>query len=821
MDFIYSRLNNNLVDINRIDTITLLKCEKQGSPIESLNIGDYYLKVTVVDSDKVNYCDLSDLNKDEKELADKIYEEQQRAINRENEVEKTSANYLEIEQDEKTGIVSIKLLNIHGDILDTKELDLETEKIIRSVDLDYENKKLVFHLVDGTDIETDLSECIDDFNNKLDKISEDLSAESRRAEDVENLLTENLNKEISERKKDDTLLQTNIDNENKRAVEAETLLQSNLDNESSIRENKDKELNDNLSSEISRAKNKEEEISTNLSNEITRAKESENTLQSNINKEAQTRKEQDDILTNSLNEEINRAKEKEDSINNDLHTNYVDLSNEQVITGKKLFRTGNTTDSNVVYYDDETVFEKKTTIKAGNTEKANVVYYDDETVFEKGSSFSEGLTASREAVGNYDISSSSNEKVLTTKKYVDDNLKNEASIRKYKDDDLQSQITSNDTDIANLQSTKADIEGANVSLYNIDDSEIDNSVIKTSQISNSRLFNNSLEGIINTSGSTYATIDGPKAEITNWSILNATFSDDADFESAKVIISDPTTKKNPVSLNYLQNNYTTKDYVDGELDTLLEYIDANTDAIDINKKAIEAEVSRATSRENELSSSINALNNNLEQEAKAREDKDSILETKIDDEINRAKNKESELNNSISTINTKIPTEASSTNLLADRNWVNVNAGKIDSISVESVQKEIVNKNVNLNLSDFGIVLTDKSTPVTITEKTFSTISTIFSGDQNGIALSLIKDYDLLVIRGYKEKVASPNKSTFILTKYDINNPTQWSSRLVANEWEYTLRLSSNSTTLFFYSTFDYSSSTIFKLTDVIGIKGV
>ena len=100
-------------------------------------------------------------------------------------------------------------------------------------------------------------------------------------------------------------------------------------------------------------------------------------------------------------------------------------------------------------------------------------------------------------------------------------------------------------------------------------------------------------------------------------------------------------------------------------------------------------------------------------------------------------------------------------------------------------------------------------------------ITTIFSGDQNGIALSLIKDYDLLVIRGYKEKVASPNKSTFILTKYDINNPTEWSAKLVANEWEYTLRLSSNSTTLFFYSTIDYSSSTIFKLTDVIGIKGV
>ena len=181
----------------------------------------------------------------------------------------------------------------------------------------------------------------------------------------------------------------------------------------------------------------------------------------------------------------------------------------------------------------------------------------------------------------------------------------------------------------------------------------------------------------------------------------------------------------------------------------------------------------------------------------------------------------SELESSISTINTKIPEEASATNLLADRNWVSDNSGKIDSISVESVQKAITNKNVNLTLSDFGIVLTDKSTPITIADKTFSTISTLFQGDSNGIALSLIQDYDLIVIRGYKENVSSPNKSTIILTKYDINSPTEWSIRLIANEWEYTLRLSSDGTNLYFYSTNDYSGSTVFRLTNIIGIKGV
>lgn len=72
MDYIYSKLNNNLVDINRLDTITLLKCEEDDSPIEGLKIGDYYLKFTVVDSDKVNYCNLSSLNQDDKDLLDRI-----------------------------------------------------------------------------------------------------------------------------------------------------------------------------------------------------------------------------------------------------------------------------------------------------------------------------------------------------------------------------------------------------------------------------------------------------------------------------------------------------------------------------------------------------------------------------------------------------------------------------------------------------------------------------------------------------------------------------------------------------------------------------
>lgn len=268
MDFIYSRLNNNLVDINRLESITLLKCEQENIPLEGLNIGDYYLKFTVVDSDKINYCDLSQLNDDEKSAADALYEEQQRAIARENTIENNSGNYLDIEQEENTGIVTIKLLNIHGSVLDTKTLDLETEKIIRNITLDQENKSLIFSLVDSTTITCDISDLINDYNakinnltihtneeiNRLDlrlddeiaranqaeqNITDKLNEEINRAQNAEQKLTTDLNQEISDR-------QEAVTNEQVRAEQVENTLKTNLENEIQNRINSDKTITENI-----------------------------------------------------------------------------------------------------------------------------------------------------------------------------------------------------------------------------------------------------------------------------------------------------------------------------------------------------------------------------------------------------------------------------------------------------------------------------------------------------------------------------------------------------------------------------------------------
>ena len=256
----------------------------------------------------------------------------------------------------------------------------------------------------------------------------------------------------------------------------------------------------------------------------------------------------------------------------------------------------------------------------------------------------------------------------------------------------------------------------------IDLSEIADANIKTSQISNSRLFNNSLEGIINTGGSNYATIDGPKAEITNWSILNATFGDDADFESADVTISDPTTKKNPVSLNYLETNYTTKDFVNGEVDTLFE---------------------------------------------------------EITNEIDRATKEET-------AINAKIPSAASSTNLLADRNWVTTNAGT----TIATTWNELK------TLRDSSQLIKGATYRITDYQCTTTQFDTQSAGHQFDI-LVIADDVNVLnenaraVIHSGDTYFANSKLSAWEL-KYSLDNDTDrfaWASNASSNPKIYTIDL--------------------------------
>lgn len=88
------------------------------------------------------------------------------------------ASKLSITQDATTGVITLKLFASDDTLLDTKTLDLETEKIIKSVSLNYAEKKLVFTLSDDSTINCDISDLIDTLEDKIE-------TEETRAKDAE------------------------------------------------------------------------------------------------------------------------------------------------------------------------------------------------------------------------------------------------------------------------------------------------------------------------------------------------------------------------------------------------------------------------------------------------------------------------------------------------------------------------------------------------------------------------------------------------------------------------------------------------------------
>lgn len=182
MDYIYSELNNNLVDINRIKSITLLTCKEENIPIEGLNIGDYYLEVTVCDSNKVNYCDLSAFNE---------------------EFEKIDSNKIAkitLSVDEINGYLYLRAYDDKDTLIFETSVYTYINKIIQTITLDYSNKKLIFTSLDNSQIEADLSGLIDDLN---DKIAEETLRATTAENNLSNRITslETLTADISATKK--------------------------------------------------------------------------------------------------------------------------------------------------------------------------------------------------------------------------------------------------------------------------------------------------------------------------------------------------------------------------------------------------------------------------------------------------------------------------------------------------------------------------------------------------------------------------------------------------------------------------------------------
>ena len=207
MDFIYAKFDNNLVDINRIDKIVLLQCEKDKEPLLTLSVGDYYLKITIVDSNKISYCDLSALTKDNNTLNEKLLEEINRAKEAENKLSAT------IEEKENNLVLKINNLDI--------TLKAEIKKVNDSL-LD----EISTRQEEGIEIKNSIT--------SLDKsLSDRIQTETSSREEADKTLTENLEQEINSRINENATIkqeQTNIKQEQENILSEQQALKRNIDN---------------------------------------------------------------------------------------------------------------------------------------------------------------------------------------------------------------------------------------------------------------------------------------------------------------------------------------------------------------------------------------------------------------------------------------------------------------------------------------------------------------------------------------------------------------------------------------------------------------
>lgn len=98
------------------------------------------------------------------------------------ESDKIYANSIKITQNAQNGIVTFEIYSKDNTLLDTKTLDLDTEHIIKSVSLDYAQKKLIFTMADDSTLECDITTIIDKIIAIESKIPSEASAQNQLAD---------------------------------------------------------------------------------------------------------------------------------------------------------------------------------------------------------------------------------------------------------------------------------------------------------------------------------------------------------------------------------------------------------------------------------------------------------------------------------------------------------------------------------------------------------------------------------------------------------------------------------------------------------------
>ena len=271
MNYIYGKLSNTLQDLNNIREILLKKCEITNKPLENLKIGDYYLEISFYNSNRISYCDFSQLSEDHRYILEQLkkYIEENLVAS---EIEKDNINKRfdevnnsieKVTENLKSNVKNLeeKISNLDNKLqseikaLENKDLELENklkseeQRVNNMINQLNENLTVIVNQLNKnigdainiintaikteTQLRTDSDETIiqkinsesEDLNNKIlelnlkveelfTQVSTDLEIEKNQRIQVDEQLQKNIDNEALERIKKDTNLQEQIDNIN-------------------------------------------------------------------------------------------------------------------------------------------------------------------------------------------------------------------------------------------------------------------------------------------------------------------------------------------------------------------------------------------------------------------------------------------------------------------------------------------------------------------------------------------------------------------------------------------------------------------------------
>lgn len=108
-----------------------------------------------------------------------------------------------------------------------------------------------------------------------------------------------------------------------------------------------------------------------------------------------------------------------------------------------------------------------------------------------------------------------------------------------------------------------------------------------------------------------------------------------------------------------------------------------------------------------------------------------------------------------------------------------------------------------------------------INEAKLNNVDLIATGALTSYDLNTLLEYDIVIITGYKNNVGTPNITTFSFDPSSVGTSAtmQFVAQAGTSNWEYTIRLTKDTSKIYWWTNLEYSGSNAFTATKLIGIK--